>query len=157
MADLDGVIWHDGKMVPWRNATTHVLTHSLHYGLAVFEGIRAYSTKKGPAVFRLEEHINRMYNSAKIYMMKIPYEVAEITEACVNVIKENELDSCYVRPIAFYGSEKMGVSPVGATRCTRARSQAVQATYVGHVDTVCTPSSALSLVHGFAPPMSLRA
>ena len=115
MADMDGVIWYDGKMVPWRDATTHVLTHSLHYGLAVFEGLRAYKTPKGPAIFRLEEHINRLYDSAHIYMMKIPFEREMLLEACVNVVRENRLDSCYVRPIAFYGSEKMGVSPKGAT------------------------------------------
>ena len=115
MADLDGVIWYDGKMVPWRNATTHVLTHSLHYGLAVFEGLRAYKTPDGPAIFRLEEHIDRLYDSAHIYMMKIPYARETLLEACLQVVRENRLDSCYVRPIAFYGSEKMGVSPKGAT------------------------------------------
>jgi branched-chain amino acid aminotransferase len=115
MADLDGVIWYDGKMVPWRNATTHVLTHSLHYGLAVFEGLRAYETSDGTAIFRLEEHINRLYDSAHIYMMKIPYEREILLEACQQVVRENRLDSCYIRPIAFYGSEKMGVSPKGAT------------------------------------------
>jgi len=115
MADLDGVIWYDGKMVPWRNATTHVLTHSLHYGLAVFEGLRAYETSDGTAIFRLEEHINRLYDSAHIYMMKIPYERETLLEACQQVVRENRLDSCYIRPIAFYGSEKMGVSPKGAT------------------------------------------
>lgn len=115
MADLDGVIWSDGKMVPWRNATTHVLTHSLHYGLAVFEGLRAYKTPAGTAIFRLKEHIDRMYDSAHIYMMKIPYERATLVDACRQVTRENNLDACYVRPIAFYGSEKMGVSPKGAT------------------------------------------
>jgi branched-chain amino acid aminotransferase len=115
MADMDGVIWYDGKMVPWRDATTHVLTHSLHYGLAVFEGLRAYKTPDGPAIFRLTEHVDRLYNSAHIYMMKIPFERGVVLEACRAVVKENRLDSCYVRPIAFYGSERMGVSPKGAT------------------------------------------
>ncbi|UCH47384.1 MAG: branched-chain amino acid transaminase [Betaproteobacteria bacterium] len=115
MADLDGVIWYDGKMVPWRDATTHVLTHSLHYGLAVFEGLRAYKTPDGPAIFRLTEHVDRLYNSAHIYMMKIPFERDVVLEACRAVVKQNELESCYVRPIAFYGSERMGVSPKGAT------------------------------------------
>jgi len=115
MADLDGVIWYDGKMVPWRDATTHVLTHSLHYGLAVFEGLRAYKTSDGPAIFRLKEHIDRLFSSAHIYMMKIPYERDVILQACRDVVRENQLESCYVRPIAFYGSEKMGVSPKGAT------------------------------------------
>ena len=115
MADLDGVIWYDGKMVPWRDATTHVLTHSLHYGLAVFEGLRAYKTPDGPAIFRLTEHVDRLYNSAHIYMMKIPFERDVVLDACRAVVKENGLESCYVRPIAFYGSERMGVSPKGAT------------------------------------------
>ena len=114
MADRDGVIWYDGKMVPWREATTHVLTHSLHYGLAVFEGLRAYKTPDGTAIFRLKEHVDRLYNSAHIYMMKIPYERAEVAEACLAAVRENGLESCYVRPIAFYGSERMGVSPKGA-------------------------------------------
>lgn len=115
MADLDGVIWYDGKMVPWRDATTHVLTHSLHYGLAVFEGLRAYKTPDGPAIFRLTEHIDRLYSSAHIYMMKMPCERDVVVEACRAVVKQNNLESCYVRPIAFYGSERMGVSPKGAT------------------------------------------
>jgi branched-chain amino acid aminotransferase len=102
-------------MVPWRDATTHVLTHSLHYGLAVFEGLRAYDTKKGAAIFRLKEHIDRLFASAHIYMMKIPFSKKELMDACLNVVKENNLSSCYIRPIAFYGSEKMGVSPKGAT------------------------------------------
>jgi branched-chain amino acid aminotransferase len=115
MADRDGLIWYDGKLVPWRDANTHVLTHSLHYGLAVFEGLRAYETVKGTAIFRLPEHVERLYNSAHIYMMKIPYSRDEILEACKEVVRANELASCYIRPIAFYGSEKMGVSPRGAS------------------------------------------
>ena len=115
MADKDGVIWHDGKMVPWREATTHVLTHSLHYGLAVFEGLRAYNTPKGPAVFRLKEHIERLFASAHIYMMPMPFSKEVIKQACLDVVRENKLESCYIRPIGFYGSEKMGVSPKGAT------------------------------------------
>jgi branched-chain amino acid aminotransferase len=114
MADRDGWIWYDGKLVPWRDATTHVLTHSLHYGLAVFEGIRAYKTVDGTAIFRLHEHIERLYNSAHIYMMKIPYPEDEIVEAHKEVVRANALEACYLRPIAFYGSEKMGVSPKGA-------------------------------------------
>ena len=115
MADRDGAIWHDGKMVPWREATTHVPTHSLHYGLAVFEGLRAYDTSKGPAIFRLKEHVDRLFASAHIYMMPMPYPKEVIEKACKDVVKENNLDSCYIRPIGFYGSEKMGVSPKGAT------------------------------------------
>jgi branched-chain amino acid aminotransferase len=114
MADRDGLIWYDGKLVPWRNATTHVLTHSLHYGLAVFEGIRAYKTTNGTAIFRLREHIDRLFNSAHIYMMKLPYSRDTLMEANKEVVRANGLESCYLRPLAFYGSEKMGVSPTGA-------------------------------------------
>ncbi|MBY0437111.1 MAG: branched-chain amino acid transaminase [Burkholderiales bacterium] len=115
MSDRDGMIWFDGKMVPWREANIHVLTHSLHYGLAVFEGIRAYKTDKGTAIFRLPEHMERMANSAHIYQMQLPYSREQLAEACRQVVRENKLESCYVRPIAFYGSEKMGVSPKGAS------------------------------------------
>lgn len=114
MADRDGFIWFNGKLVPWRDAQVHVLTHSLHYGLAVFEGERAYKTDQGPAIFRLKEHTDRLFNSAHIYLMKIPYSKGEIMQATADVIKANNLDSAYIRPIAFYGSEKMGVSPRGA-------------------------------------------
>jgi len=115
MADRNGYIWYNGKLVPWRSATTHVLTHSLHYGLAVFEGIRAYNTDNGTAVFRLQEHIDRLYNSAHIYMMKIPYSKETLIEAHKEVVRANKLTECYLRPIAFYGSEKMGVPPQGNT------------------------------------------
>jgi len=115
MADRDGFIWYDGKLVPWREANTHVLTHSLHYGLAVFEGVRAYRTESvGTAIFRLKEHTDRLFNSAKIYMMEIPYSKEQLMDAQKEVVRANKLDSCYLRPLAFYGSEKMGVSPVGA-------------------------------------------
>jgi branched-chain amino acid aminotransferase len=114
MADRDGVIWYDGKLVPWRDATTHVLTHSLHYGLAVFEGLRAYKTDAGTAIFRLKEHTERLFNSAHIFMMKMPFDKETLIEAQKEVVRANKLDACYVRPIAFYGSEKMGVSPKGA-------------------------------------------
>lgn len=114
MADRDGFIWFDGKLVPWREAQIHVLTHSLHYGLSVFEGERAYKTDKGPAIFRLKEHTDRLFNSAHIYRMDMPYTREQIMEACCEVVRANNLDSCYIRPIAFYGSEKMGVSPRGA-------------------------------------------
>jgi branched-chain amino acid aminotransferase len=115
MADRDGQIWYDGRLVPWRNATTHVLTHSLHYGLAVFEGVRAYHTVHGTAIFRLKEHTERLFDSAHIYLMKIPYTREVLMEAQKEVVRANQLDACYIRPIAFYGSEKMGVSPKGAT------------------------------------------
>ena len=114
MADRDGWIWHDGKLVPWRSATTHVLTHSLHYGLAVFEGVRAYETVSGTAIFRLKEHTERLFTSAHIYMMQIPYTRDQLMQAQIDVVRANGHASCYIRPIAFYGSEKMGVSPVGA-------------------------------------------
>jgi branched-chain amino acid aminotransferase len=114
MADRDGWIWYDGKLVPWRSATTHVLTHSLHYGLAVFEGVRAYDTARGTAIFRLKEHTDRLFSSAHIYMMKLPYTREALMQAQIEVVRANGHASCYIRPIAFYGSEKMGVSPVGA-------------------------------------------
>ena len=115
MADRDGFIWYDGKLVPWRDATTHVLTHSLHYGLAVFEGVRAYKTPAGTGIFRLKEHTDRLFNSAKIFMMEIPYSREQLVEAQREVVRANKLESCYLRPLAFYGSEKMGVSPKGAS------------------------------------------
>ncbi|HRP96878.1 MAG TPA: branched-chain amino acid transaminase [Rhodocyclaceae bacterium] len=115
MADRDGFIWYDGKLVPWRDATTHVLTHSLHYGLAVFEGVRAYKTVKGTAIFRLAEHTQRLLNSGKIYMMDIPYSKDVLMEAQLEVVRANKLESCYLRPIAFYGSEKLGISTRGST------------------------------------------
>jgi len=114
MADRDGFIWKDGKLVPWREATTHVLTHSLHYGLAVFEGLRAYSTADGPAIFRLVEHTQRLLNSCRIYLMDIPYSQETLVEAQKEVVRANKLKECYIRPIAYYGSEKMGVSTKGA-------------------------------------------
>ncbi len=114
MSDRDGWIWYDGKMVPWREATTHVLTHSLHYGLSVFEGLRAYKTVAGTAIFRLREHTERLFNSARIFMMQVPHSVEQLMAAQRQVVRDNKLESAYVRPIAFYGSEKMGVSPVGA-------------------------------------------
>ena len=114
MADRDGWIWYDGKLVPWRDATTHVLTHSLHYGLAVFEGLRAYKTVNGTAIFRLKEHTERWLNSMHIFMMKMPYDKETLMSAQREVVRANKLESCYVRPISFYGSEKMGVSPKGA-------------------------------------------
>src|SRR5215510_5203686 len=114
MADRDGSIWYDGKLVPWRDATTHVLTHSLHYGLAVFEGVRAYKTVDGTAIFRLREHTERLFNSAKIFMMDIPFTPEQLVEAQRETVRANKLESCYLRPLVFYGSEKMGVSPKGA-------------------------------------------
>src|SRR5256885_6107453 len=114
MADRDGWIWYDGKLVEWRPATTHVRTHSLHYGLAVFEGVRAYKTAIGTAICRLKELTDRLFASAHIYMMKVPFTRERLMEAQLEVVRENGHEACYIRPIAFYGSEKMGVSPIGA-------------------------------------------
>jgi branched-chain amino acid aminotransferase len=114
MSDRDGFIWQDGQLVPWREATTHVLTHSLHYGLAVFEGVRAYKTPNGTAIFKLKEHTDRLFNSAHIYRMPMPFDKETLMEAQKEVVRANKLESAYIRPIAFYGSEKMGVSPKGA-------------------------------------------
>ncbi len=110
MADRDGVIWYDGKLVPWRDATTHVLTHTLHYGMGVFEGVRAYKAEQGTAIFRLEEHTKRLFNSAHILGMKMPFDKATISEAQRMVVRENNLESGYLRPMAFFGAEAMGIS-----------------------------------------------
>jgi len=109
MADRDGVIWYDGKLVPWREATTHVLTHTLHYGMGVFEGVRAYKTPTGTAVFRLTEHTNRLFRSAHVLGMPMPYDKDSINQAVRQVVRENKLDSAYIRPMCFYGAEGMGL------------------------------------------------
>jgi len=108
-SDRDGVIWMDGEMVPWRDATTHVLTHTLHYGMGVFEGVRAYKTEKGPAIFRLQEHTQRLFRSAHILGMKIPFTADRLMEAQLESVRQNNLESGYVRPMAFYGPEGMGI------------------------------------------------
>lgn len=110
MSDRDGFIWFDGKLVPWRDANIHVLTHSLHYGMAVFEGVRAYQTEAGTAIFRLKEHTKRLMNSAKIFQMNVPFSEEEITKAQLDVVRSNKLTSCYLRPIIWIGSEKLGIS-----------------------------------------------
>ena len=109
MSDRDGFIWFDGKMVPWREANVHVLTHTLHYGLGVFEGVRAYKTDQGAAIFRLKEHTDRLFNSAKIMNMKMPFTKEEISSAQIAAVRDNNLDSAYIRPMCFYGSEGMGL------------------------------------------------
>jgi branched-chain amino acid aminotransferase len=109
MADRDGVIWLDGKMIPWREATTHVLTHTLHYGLGVFEGVRAYQTSKGTAIFKLQEHTDRLFRSAHILAMSMPYDKQTLNDATRAVLRENKLDSAYIRPMCFYGAEGMGL------------------------------------------------
>ena len=111
MDDRDGKIWHNGELVDWRDAKVHVLTHTLHYGMGVFEGVRAYETPKGPAIFRLQEHTKRLFTSAKILGMKLPYSQEEINQAHIDVVKANNLASCYFRPMAYYGSKKLGVAP----------------------------------------------
>jgi branched-chain amino acid aminotransferase len=113
MEDRDGKIWMDGELVEWRDAKVHVLTHTLHYGCGVFEGVRAYNTANGTALFRLREHTERLFNSAKILRMKIPYDFEQVIEAQRAVVRANRLDSCYLRPLAWIGSEKLGVSPKG--------------------------------------------
>ena len=105
-------IWMDGEMVPWDQARVHVLTHTLHYGSGVFEGIRAYATSQGPAVFRLTDHINRLFDSAKILMIDIPYSAQQIIDATKETVRVNGLDSCYIRPIVFLGYGEMGLNPL---------------------------------------------
>ena len=109
MSDRDGLIWLDGEMVPWREAKTHVLTHTLHYGMGVFEGVRAYKTDEGTAIFRLQDHTNRLFNSAKIMRMPMPYSKEQLNDAQRAAVRENKLDSAYIRPMCFYGSEGMGL------------------------------------------------
>jgi branched-chain amino acid aminotransferase len=104
-------VWMNGEFVDWENATVHVLTHALHYGTGVFEGIRCYETTRGPAVFRLRDHLRRMQRSGKIFMTEIPYSVDELCEAAFGLVKMNGLQSCYIRPIAYRGYGEMGVNP----------------------------------------------
>ena len=109
MADRDGVIWYDGEMRPWRDATTHVLTHTLHYGMGVFEGVRAYDAEQGTAIFRLQDHTDRLFRSAHILQMPMPFDKDTINQAQLDVVRENGLSSAYLRPMCFYGSEGMGI------------------------------------------------
>ena len=111
MDNRDGKIWYNGNLVEWRDAKTHVLTHTLHYGMGVFEGVRAYETPKGPAIFRLHDHTDRFFNSAKIVGMAIPFTKEQINQAHIDIAKANALKSGYFRPMAFYGSAKLGVAP----------------------------------------------
>ncbi len=115
MADRDGKIWMDGEMVDWRDAKIHVLTHTLHYGCGAFEGLRAYNTASGTAIFRLQDHTDRLFNSAKILRMKLPFSKEQINEAQKAVLRANKLESGYLRPLVWIGSEKLGVSPKGNT------------------------------------------
>jgi len=109
MSDRDGLIWMDGEMVDWREAKTHVLTHTLHYGMGVFEGVRAYKAEKGTAIFRLQEHTDRLFDSAHILGMKMPFDKETLNEAQLRAVRENNLESAYIRPMVFYGSEGMGL------------------------------------------------
>jgi branched-chain amino acid aminotransferase len=109
MADRDGVIWMDGELVPWREAQTHVLTHTLHYGMGVFEGVRAYKADQGTAIFRLDEHTRRLFGSAHIMNMPVPWDQDAINDAHQTVVRENGLETAYIRPMCFYGSEGMGL------------------------------------------------
>ncbi|CAG9174542.1 branched-chain amino acid transaminase [Cupriavidus respiraculi] len=115
MADRDGKIWMDGQLIEWRDAKIHVLTHTLHYGMGVFEGVRAYKTPQGTAIFRLKEHTRRLFNSAKIFQMAIPFDEATLEAAQREVVRANGLESCYIRPLVWIGSEKLGVSAKGNT------------------------------------------
>jgi len=105
------LIWSNGKFIPWKDATVHVMSHALHYGSSVFEGIRAYDTHKGTCIFRLEEHIDRLFDSAKIYRMRIPFNKQEVLQACKDAVKENNLKSAYLRPLIFLGEVGMGLRP----------------------------------------------
>lgn len=107
----EGKIWMNGKLVPYKNAKVHVLTHALHYSTAIFEGIRCYNTPKGPMIFRLPEHVDRLFKSAKMYSMKIPYSKKQISDAIIKTVKASKLKECYIRPIAFYGHGVMGLTP----------------------------------------------
>ena len=109
MNNNNGVIWLDGEFVPWKEAKVHVLTHTLHYGMGVFEGIRAYKTDKGTSIFRLDDHINRLFASAHILNMPMPFDKKTIVKACAEVVKKNSLETAYIRPMCFYGAEGMGL------------------------------------------------
>jgi branched-chain amino acid aminotransferase len=115
MSDRDGKIWMDGQLVEWRDAKIHVLTHTLHYGCGAFEGVRAYETTSGTQIFRLREHTERLFNSAKILRMQIPFSIDEVMQAQRTVVRENKLASGYLRPLVWIGDKKLGVSPKGNT------------------------------------------
>jgi len=105
-------IWMDGELVAWEDANVHILTHSLHYGLGVFEGIRAYETSRGPAVFRLREHIDRLFNSAAIFLLDIPFTPDQLVDATLETVRVNEVPSCYIRPLVYLGYGEMGLNPL---------------------------------------------
>ena len=111
MSDQSKLIWFNGEIVPWEEAQIHVMSHVLHYGSGVFEGIKCYSTQNGPVIFRLDDHIKRLFESGEKYGMIIPYSVNELTKACLDIVKLNGFENCYIRPIAFYGYDTLGVHP----------------------------------------------
>ena len=115
MSDRDGKIWMDGQLVEWRDAKIHVLTHTLHYGCGAFEGVRAYKTDTGTAIFRLRDHTERLFNSAKILRMQIPFSLEQVMQAQIDAVRVNGFDSCYIRPLTWIGDKKLGVSPRGNT------------------------------------------
>ena len=114
-SDFGAKVWYNGELVPWENATVHVSAHALHYGSSVFEGIRAYATPQGPAVFRLDEHVERLFNSAKIFRIEVPYTFAEVRQAILDTIKANGHQSCYIRPLIFRGTGALGVEGRGCS------------------------------------------
>ena len=137
LADREGVIWLDGEMVPWREARVHVLTHTLHYGLGVFEGVRAYKTPdRGTCIFRLKEHTDRLFNSAHILAMDMPFDKDTINQAQRDVVRENGLDEAYLRPMCFYGSEGMGL------RADNLRTHVMVASWEWPSSRHCWPASA---------------
>jgi branched-chain amino acid aminotransferase len=104
-------IWHNGEFVKWDDATIHIMSHVIHYGSSVFEGMRSYDTHLGPAVYRLNGHIQRLHDSAKIYRMDVPWTISEMSKACIDTIKKNEFGACYIRPVVFRGYGPFGVNP----------------------------------------------
>ncbi|MXR70494.1 branched-chain amino acid transaminase [Shewanella sp. JBTF-M18] len=111
------LIWFNGEIMPWGDAKVHVMSHALHYGTSVFEGIRVYDTPQGPAGFRLTDHVQRLYDSAKIYRMPVPYSFDETMQACRDIVKSNRLDSAYIRPLVFFGDVGMGITPPKDAQC----------------------------------------
>lgn len=107
----DSKIWSNGELIPWKDATTHVMSHGLHYGSGIFEGIRAYNSADGPMIFRLDEHLERFFDSAKVYQFEMPYTLAEMKQAIIDLVRENQFEDCYIRPIAFVGYGRLGVYP----------------------------------------------
>ncbi|HHE76598.1 MAG TPA: branched chain amino acid aminotransferase, partial [Candidatus Parcubacteria bacterium] len=148
-------IWLNGKLIDWEKAEIHILAHALHYGSAVFEGIRVYETKNGPAVFRLKDHIHRFFNSAKILKMKFPFSKKEIEEAVLKTVRVNKLNQGYIRPIAFYGYGKMGLDPQGAPLNIAIICWPWGA-YLGKKETIKVKTSAYRRLPPFSCPMEAK-